>query len=202
MSEKKMYSVKELAEILGCSITAVQKKITADVNNGNIKRYRNRYEAVINDGKTVILLDDEELENEKRLSKGFKNVNQNAASNDEDVIDAEYTAGNQQAQAEMIDKILTFTDGYIKRYEELQQRYYNLLSEKERQVKLLTDNIQNYDTKLYAEQAKSLELTKKNEMLETDNITLQNRNTFLQRLLYISGIVIMFIIICFITFIK
>lgn len=202
MDEKKKYSVKELAEILGCSITAVQKKITADVNNPDIKRYRNRYEAVIKDGKTVILLTDDELENEKRSSKGFKNINQNAAQGDDNVIDAEYTAENRQTQDLMIDKVLTFTDGYIKRYEELQQRYYNLLNEKDKQVKLLTDSKQFSDNKLYEEQAKSLELTEKNKALETDNTLLKNKNAFLKRLLYAAGGVILIAVTLFLTVFK
>ena len=66
------YSVKELATILGCSLTAVNKKIKADENNPNIKRYRNQYETVVENNTTYILLDDEALEDEKRKSKGFK----------------------------------------------------------------------------------------------------------------------------------
>lgn len=187
---------------MGCSITAVQKKISADVNNPDLKRYRNRYDAVIDDGKTVILLTDEELENEKRLSKGFKNVNQNAAETSENVIDAEYTAENQRRQEEMIDKVLEFTTGYIERYETLQKRYYDLLNEKEKQVKLLTDNKMHSDNKLYEEQAKSLELAEKNKALETDNTLLKHKNTFLKCLLYAAAGVILIIIILFLTVFK
>ena len=77
MSEKKSYSIKELATILGCSVTAVQKKITVDDNDPNIKRYKKRFEVVIKDGKTVILLTDTELEEENmRLSEELAILNE------------------------------------------------------------------------------------------------------------------------------
>ena len=131
MEEKKGYSIKELASILGCSITAVQKKITADENNPDLKRYKKRYDVVIKDGKTVILVSDEELEEEKRLSKGFNNVKSNVYETYENVIDVEPEPVNQTNQEFVIDKILDFTNGYMQRYETLQKTYYDELQKDE-----------------------------------------------------------------------
>lgn len=172
MENKKKYSVKELSTILGCSVTAVQKKIYTDENNPNIKRYRNRYDVVSDDGKSVILLTDEELEQEKRLSKGFKNVQQNAnesfknvGETSENVIDVDYTSENTAKNDYVIDKILEFTNGYIERYETLQKQYYNLLTEKDNQVKLLTDSEQKTQKEYYEISAKCKTLEEKNKIL-------------------------------------
>ena len=37
---KKKYSIKELSTILGCSVTAVSKKLKVDPDNPVIKRYK------------------------------------------------------------------------------------------------------------------------------------------------------------------
>ena len=71
MEEKKSYSVKELASILGCSVTAVQKKITQDENNPDLRRYKKRFDVVIKDGRTVILLSDSDIEEEKRYKLNY-----------------------------------------------------------------------------------------------------------------------------------
>lgn len=186
MTAKKMYSVKELADILGCSATAVNKKISADPDNPSIKRYRNHYDAVINDGKTVILLSDEELEQEKRLSKGFKNVQNNVNETPENVIDAEFEPETPALKDDTVDKILKFADGYIERYETLQKRYYDLLNEKDKQVKLLTDSEHETQKKYYETEAKNKELLAKAEKF-------QEEITALKRYLIISGAVIIVI---------
>ena len=195
MSEKKKYSIKELSMILGCSITAVQKKILTDENNPNIKRYRNRYDVVIDDGKSVILLTDEELEQEKRLSKGFKNVQKNVEEpfknvneTSENVIDVDYTTENAVKNEYVIDKIFEFTNSYIERYETLQKSYYNLLNEKDKQVKLLTDSENKTQKEFYEISAKCK--------------TLEEKNKHLTRLIYIVIGVLIFIITLYFFILK
>ncbi len=185
---QKKYSIKELSSILGCSVTAVQKKISVDENNPNLKRYRNRYEVVIDDGKSVILLTDEELEQEKRLSKGFKNVSKNVDETSENVIDVDYTHENTINKDDTIDKVLKFTESYIERYETLQKSYYNLLNEKDNQLKLLTDSEHKTKDEFYQVTAKCKELEEKNK--------------YLKRLLYVVSVVITVLIMLFLKFIT
>ncbi len=187
MSDKRKYSVKELSTILGCSVTAVQKKIFTDENNPNKKRYRNRYDVVMDDGKSVILLADEELEEEKRLSKGFKNVQQNVNEHfknvnetSENVIDVDFTQDYNIKSENVIDKIFEFTKSYIERYETLQKQYYNLLNEKDKQVKLLTDSENKTQKEFYEISAKCK--------------TLEEKNKHLTRLIYVVIGVLIFVI--------
>lgn len=195
MNEKKKYSVKELSTILGCSVTAVQKKIFMDENNQNIKRYRNRYDVVVDDGKSVILLTDEELEKEKRLSKGFKNVQNNVEETyknvnetSENVIDVDYTSENTIKNEYVFDKIFEFTNSYIERYETLQKSYYNLLNEKDKQVKLLTDSENKTQKEYYEISAKCK--------------TLEDRNKHLTRLIYVITVVLIFLTTLLILVLK
>lgn len=195
MSEKKKYSVKELSMILGCSVTAVQKKIFIDENNPNIKRYRNRYDVVIEDGKSIILLTDKELEQEKRSSKGFKNVQNNVEESfknvnetSENVIDVNYTSENTIKNEYVIDKIFEFTNSYIERYETLQKSYYNLLNEKDKQVKLLTDSENKTQKEFYEISAKCK--------------TLEEKNKHLTRLIYVVICVLIFIITLYFFILK
>lgn len=165
MEEKKSYSVKELASILGCSVTAVQKKITTDENNPEIKRYKKRFDVVVKDGKTVILLSDAELEQEKRLSKGFNNVNTTNNETFENVIDVEPEPQKQVNQDVIIDKILDFTNVHIQRYETLQKTFYNELQQKDKQILLLTTSENNKQSEYLEAQAKAKELEKRNKLL-------------------------------------
>jgi hypothetical protein len=165
MEEKKSYSVKELASILGCSVTAVQKKITPSENNPEIKRYKKRFNVVIKDGKTVILLSDAELEEEKRLSKGFNNVNTPNNETFENVIDVEPEPQKQVNQDVIIDKILDFTNVHIQRYETLQKTYYNELQQKDKQILLLTTSENTKQAEYIETQAKAKELEKRNRLL-------------------------------------
>lgn len=166
MSDKKKYSVKELASILGCSLTAVNKKIFSDPNNPNLKRYKNRFEVVVEDGKTLILLTDDELSEEKKLSKGFKNVSSNVIETPENVVDVEYSTESQANKEEMVDKILAFTNVYLERYETLQNRYYNLLNDTNNQIKLLTDSESKTQRDYYEISARCKELEEKNKSLK------------------------------------
>lgn len=165
MKEKKEYSVKELASILGCSITAVQKKIKTDENNPEIKRYKKRYNVVIKDGKTVILLSDAELEEEKRLGKGYNNVVRNVAEDTENVIDVDYTAESQENKEDVVDKIIDFTNSYIERYTTLQKTYYDELQQKDKQILLLTTSENNKQSEYLEAQVKAKELEKRNRLL-------------------------------------
>ena len=176
MEEKKSYSVKELADILGTSITAVQKKIKPDENNPKIKRYKNRFEIGIKDGKTVILLSDAELEEEKRMSKGFKNVtnNVNTTSFDtaETVIDVEPEPVTQQYQNNSIKEILEFTKDYIESYKTLHETFYEELKERDKKINLLTtsenktkDELAEIQAKITVSEAKTKEFEKRNKLL-------------------------------------
>ena len=191
MNEKKKYSIKELSTILGCSVTAVQKKIYVDENNPNIKRYKKRFDVVIDDGKSVILLTDNELEQEKRLSKGFNNIQQNVNEHfkninetSDNIIDVDFTNENTIKNDYVLDKIFEFTNSYIERYETLQKQYYNLLNEKDKQVKLLTDSENKTQKEFYEISAKCK--------------TLEEKNKNLTRLIYVViGVLIFVLTFCF-----
>lgn len=182
---RKEYLINDLAEILGCSRTAIVKKIVEDKETG-IRRYRNRYDVVMYKGQQAILLDDEDLENEKSMSRGYKNVTRNVnnhATND-DVIDVEPI--KQEINAETV---LNFTERYINELKTFQETTYNefkTLSETknnlEKQVLLLEDSQKRSDE----------------EYLKTksENVTLKRRNTILTVVL---GVVIT-LLMCFITF--
>lgn len=187
MSEKRKYSVKELAGILGCSLTAVNKKIIPDENNPEIKRYRNRYDVVIDDGKTMILLDDEELEKEKRLSKGFKNVLNNVSEPPENVIDVDYSTETEQAKETSDDKFITFANVFFERYETLQNKYFRDLLETQKEIKLLTNS--ESET-----QKNNILLSSHNKELQEQNKNLQRSNKIMKRCLYVAaGVILVFI---------
>lgn len=164
----KKYSVKELATILGCSLTAVNKKIKADDNNPEIKRYRNRYQTVVEENVTYILLDDEALEDEKRRSKGFKagftNVS-NTVSNEyetTDYIDVEPVLQNNNQ-----DKLLEFTQRYINDFTTLQKTFYDEMRQKDQQIYLLTTSENQKQAEYLETQAKNKQLIKQNNVLKT-----------------------------------
>ena len=161
-----MYSVKELATILGCSVTAVNKKIIPDPNNPEIKRYKNRYEVVIDEGRTAILLADDDLEKEKRLSKGFKNVQSNINETPENVVDVEYTAETQDNKEDITDKLIKFSNEFFQRYETLQTRYINLMNDTHNQIRLLTDSESRTQREFYEISARCKELEEKNKILK------------------------------------
>ena len=164
----KKYSVKELATILGCSLTAVNKKIVKDDNNPEIKRYRNRYQTVVEENVTYILLDDEALEDEKRRSKGFKagftNVS-NTVSNEyetTDYIDVEPVLQNNNQ-----DKLLEFTQRYINDFTTLQKTFYDEMRQKDQQIYLLTTSENQKQAEYLETQAKNKQLVKQNNVLKT-----------------------------------
>lgn len=164
---QKKYTVKELASILGCSVTAVNKKIKADENNPDIKRYRNRYETVVENNVTYILLDDEALEDEKNKSKGFKNGFGNVSitglneSETSDIIDV-----TPEVRQEKSDKILEFTERYIERFSTLQETFYNEMREKDKQIYLLTTSETQKQEKYFETEAQNKQLKAQNNVLK------------------------------------
>lgn len=160
---KKKYSVKELASILGCSVTAVNKKIKTDINNPYIKRYRNIYETVIDTGITYILLDDNELEQEKTRSKGFNNISNNGYNTpqDEDIIDVE-----PQKEEETQKTLLEFTERYISNITTMQQTFYEELLRKDKQIFLLTDSESKQNAEYLETKALNKTLEKINNRLK------------------------------------
>ena len=160
---KRKYSVKELASILGCSVTAVNKKIKADENNPVIKRYRNVYETVLENGITYILLDDTELEEEKNRSKGFSNVlnkGYNTPQND-DIIDVE-----PYQEEKKKDTLLEFTERYINNFTTLQKTFYEEMREKDKQIYLLTTSENQKQAEYLETKALNKTLEKRNNVLK------------------------------------
>lgn len=172
---KKEYTIKELQMIFGCSRTAIVKKIKEDSKNTGVKRYKNRYEVTEKDGQIAILFDDAELEEEKRLSKGFSTVINNGynTTQNEAIYDVE-----PEFKETKEDKIINFTERYIERFATLQETMYNELRERDKQINLLTTS----------------ENTKENAYLQTiaENKTLKKRNTVLSVIL---GVIIT-VLIC------
>lgn len=181
----KEYSLQDLASILGCSRTAIAKKIKQDVTTPEIKRFKNRYDVVLKDGKMFILIDDEDLDKEKRLSKGFNNVSQtsyNTAESD-NIIEVEPIK-----QESTIDKVFNFTERYINDFKTFQREMYNELSQRDKQVLLLTTS----------------ENTAKNEYLRVvaENTMLKKRNVITTVLLTVTITLLTVLIIGFITFVN
>ena len=176
---KKEYTINELASILGCSRTAVVKKIKPDENNPGIKRYKGRYEIGSSNGQMTIILDDIDLDHEKRLSRGVNNVTNKTGyiKDDNDIIDVE-----PENETKQNDTLIEFTNRYIEQFTTFQKEMYNELKQRDNQILLLT----------------TTEKTKENEYLiaKAENTTLKKRNTILTVLLSVAVTVL----ICFITF--
>lgn len=141
---RKEYSINDLAQILGCSRTAIVKKIKPDGDNPGVERYKNRYDVVISNGIKAILLDEQELEAEKACSRGFKTVTNNGVNSVEsnDIIDIEPEKEKISAS-----EVLNFTERYIKDFKTFQETTYNEMrnlakerDEAKSQIYLLTDS--------------------------------------------------------------
>ena len=176
---RKEYTIKELQAILGCSRTAIVKKIKENGDNTGIKRYKDRYEVTQKDGQIAIMFEDWELEEEKRLSKGMGSVlstGDNTQTN-QDIIDIEPNISEKTQN-----DLYNFTERYIDRYTTLQETMYNELRERDKQILLLTTS----------------EKSKQEEYLKTiaENKTLKSRNTIL---LTVLGVTIL-VLICVITY--
>ncbi len=159
----KSYSYDELASILGCSRTAIAKKVKPDENNPSIERYKNRFEVVINDGKKCILIDDEALEEEKSKSKGFKNV----ANNGSNTSEAQATSDKQADKADSKEETKPdVTERYMDKFLMMQQHWYNQLHDRDKQILLLTVNEKQKEEAYIRTQAENSELTEKYNVME------------------------------------
>ena len=176
---RKEYSINELAQILGCSRTAIVKKIKPDGDNPGVERYKNRYDVVISNGIKAILLDENELEQEKACSRGFKTVTNNGVNQveSEAVNDVE-----PKKDKNVSSELYNFTERYIDNLKTLHQHMYNEVLERDKKILLLSTS----------------EETQKKEYLKisSENVALKKRNTMLVVMLGVVSIVL----ICFITF--
>lgn len=183
---RKEYTIRELTEILGCSRTAIVKKIKEDSVSPSVKRYKNRYDVVMSNGQMAILLDDEDLEQEKMLSRGSSNVINNGSNTvqTDDFIDIE-----PEKEQNTSNELYNFTERYIEKFETFQKETYNelrnVLKERDdyaKQVYLLEDS----------------EKRKESALMETlaENVTLKKHKTMLTVAL---GVVLL-VLVSFITF--
>ena len=182
---RKEYLINDLAAILGCSRTAIAKKIAEDKETG-IERYKNRYDVVIYKGQLAILLDDEDLENEKSMSRGFKNVarnHSNTATNDE-VIDIEPIQQENNAET-----VLNFTERYIKELKTFQETTYN-------ELKNLSETKNNLEKQVLLLEDSQRRENQEYQKTRLENVALKRSNTILTVVL---GAVIT-LLMCFITF--
>lgn len=182
---RKEYLINDLAEILGCSRTAIVKKIVEDKET-SIKRYKNRYDVVMYKGQLAILLDDEDLENEKSMSRGFKNVarnHSNTATND-DVIDIEPIQQENNAET-----VLNFTERYIKELKTFQETTYN-------ELKNLSETKNNLEKQVLLLEDSQRRENQEYQKTRLENVALKRHNTILTVVL---GVVIT-LLMCFITF--
>lgn len=159
---RKEYTIKELQEIFGCSRTAIVKKIKTSGDNTDIRRYKDRYEVSQKDGQMVILFEDWELEEEKRLSRGMGSVSNNSDNTDKnaDIIDVEPEKENLQDNV-----LFDFTNRYIERFTTLQETMYNELRERDKQILLLTTAENNNKTEYLRTSAENKMLKKRNTVL-------------------------------------
>ncbi len=163
------YSYDELAGILGCSRTAIAKKIKPDENNPGVERYKNRFEVVIKDGKKCILLDDADLEEEKLKSRGFKNVANNSYTTpqNEDIIDVEAIYQDKRQET-----LLEFTERYIDKFTTLQETMYNELRNRDNQILLLTTSEKSKQEEHFKTEAENKTLKQKYNVMRNVVITL------------------------------
>lgn len=165
----KEYTYDELAGILGCSRTAIAKKIKPDENNPGVERYKNRFEVVIKDGRKCILLDDEALEEEKLKSRGFKNVSQSAHNipQTDDIIDIEPVQQSKNQET-----LFDFTERYIDRFTTLQETMYNELRKRDNQILLLTTSEKNKQEEYFRTEAENKTLKQRYNVMRSVTITL------------------------------
>ncbi len=160
---EKVYSYDELASILGCSRTAIAKKVKPDTHNPGVERYKNRYEVVIKDGKKGIKLTDEALEEEKLKSKGFKNVSNESVDTSQNTTNSEIEPKKQDKKE---DETQDVTERYMDKFLIMQQHMYNQLHDRDKQILLLTVNEKQKEEAYNQTQAKNTELTQKYNIIE------------------------------------
>lgn len=180
---EKMYSYDELAEILGCSRTAIAKKVKPDENNPSMERYKNRYKVVLHDGKKCIVIDDAGLEEEKIKSKGFKNVLQHPNITPEIHAIKEIELENKEVISETISDV---TERYIDKFTTLYKELNEEIMKRDKQILLLTVDETSKKNAYLQAQAEYKTLKEKYNVLEKKCNVIMN---------VIRGIVI-FCLIC------
>ncbi len=187
---ERLYSYDELANVLGCTRTAIAKKVKPDEHNPSIERYKNRYKVVLNEGKKCILIDDEGLEEEKAKSRGFKNVSQNSIETPETqtIIDARPVQPLQNGET-----VSDVTERYMEKFLTLQQHLYNQIQDRDKQILLLTVDEEKKKDAYLQTQAEN------NQLKEQYNVIQQKYNIAMN---VIKGFItfILICVTCYITF--
>lgn len=187
---ERLYSYDELASILGCTRTAIAKKVKPDEHNPSIERYKNRYKVVLNEGKKCIMIDDEGLEEEKAKSRGFKNVSQNGIETHETqaIIDVQPVQPQQK-----LETVSDVTERYMNKFLTLQQHLYNQIQDRDKQILLLTVDEEKKKDAYLQTQAEN------NQLKEQYNVIQHKYNVAMR---VIKGFItfILICITCYITF--
>jgi hypothetical protein len=159
---RKEYTINELASILGCSRTAIVKKIKPDEKKPDIRRYRGRYDVVTSNGQLAILLDDNDLEQEKSMSKGANNVINNSANTAENdnIIDIEPEKNINESET-----VISLTERYTNQLMTLQKEMYNELRNRDNQILLLTTSEKSKEQEYLMTQAENKKLKMRNRIL-------------------------------------
>lgn len=173
---KKEYTIKELTDILGCSRTAIVKKIKEHPDKPGVRMYRERYEVVTHNNQMAILLDDIDLEHEKRLSQGVNSVTQQSVDTQEngDYIDVEPVK-----EASSQPNLLEFAERYMERYNTLQETLHNTILEFNDTIKEKDDQIKLLTTSENIKQSEHLRVEAENKTLRINNTTLKKHNLVL-----------------------
>ncbi len=184
-----MYSYDELASILGCTRTAIAKKVKPDENNPNIERYKNRYRVVLHEGKKCIVIDDAGLEEEKLKSKGFKNVSQNVS----EIPEMQAVQENKPIQNVTSSEIVSdVTERYIDRVATLYKEFNEEIMKRDKQILLLTVDEKSKQDMYLQTQAENTTLKESYNVLEKKYNNAKN---------VIKGVII-FCLICITSFIT
>lgn len=208
VSMRKAYVIKELETIFGCSRTAITKKITDHPDKPGVERYKNRFEVVSIDGKKAIMFSDEELEYEKRLSKGAKNVSPKGygINESENIIDIEPNQYRRIPQeggnvTELNKEVLqTFSDTIQKTLEEtIGKELEDVRKERDNyknQLLLLEDKRKENDDTIKSLKNENQNLINVKKDLEIEKKNLKKINKKLRIILEVVATVL----VCFITF--
>lgn len=187
---ERLYSYDELASVLGCTRTAIAKKVKPDEQNPGYERYKNRYKVVINEGKKCILIDDESLEKEKAQSRGFKNVSLNSVETSEMQATTAQEPVNNVAKSETVSSV---TERYMDKFLTLQKDMYNQINQRDKQILLLTVDEEKKKDAYLQTQAENKQLKEQYNVME------QKYNNAMR---VIRGFItfILICITCYITF--
>lgn len=163
---EKAYSYDELASILGCTRTAIAKKVKPDVNNPSVERYKERYSVVIKEGKKCILLDEHALEEEKNKSRGFRNVSNITNETLETAENAENTTQPKNMALQNENLIVNVTERYIDKFITYQQYVNEEFQKRDKQILLLTNSENNKQNEYLRTTAENKELKEKYNIIE------------------------------------